>query len=363
MPAEGELPHLMARLPKWRHEQAMRFKYYLGQRNCTLSYLLLQKGLANLWGNSQSLHHTPQDSLTSTEAFAYGEHGKPYLPSHPHTHFNMSHCNNAIACVVDTTPVGIDVEDLGRYSESVARYSMNDAEMQQILAAPDSDLAFTRLWTRKEAVLKLRGIGLTDDLKNVLQPENLQGIRLETKDYPEFILSVAWQQVSHTHHTHHTETGSHHHSHSHHSHSQYKIHWSDIPMPHFRMPKMPHIHWHTIRHKVKKWRQNTIDIIYSIIVPPRLKLWSKSRKLSGAEYQDYRVERKYRNYHSKFIELIWMVYDANDKEICGTEMRCSPGSAFTVIRRIESGKLRDLISENRQNATGVDNIVELSFRE
>lgn len=207
MPAEAELPNLMAKLPEWRRQQALRFKHYLGQRNCTLSYLLLALSIS-LKGESDQPAGIrliePFELFEPLEPFAYSEHGKPYLPSHPNIHFNLSHCRNAVACIVDKVPVGIDVEDLGRYSESVARYAMNESEMHQIQSNTQSSLSllegegmrervFTSLWTQKEAVLKLHGTGITDNMKDVLLPENIKDIEITTEEHLKegFVLSFA----------------------------------------------------------------------------------------------------------------------------------------------------------------------------
>ena len=65
-------------------------------------------------------------------------------------------------------PVGIDVESIRSYEESLARYTMSDAELQQIVRSQRPDVEFIRLWTMKEAVLKLSGMGIHDDLHSVL---------------------------------------------------------------------------------------------------------------------------------------------------------------------------------------------------
>ena len=93
-------------------------------------------------------------------------------------------------CVLSNKPVGVDIESVHRYSESLARYTMNDEEMKQILQAENPAVQFTKLWTMKEAVLKLSGHGLTDNLKVVM--EDFTG-KLKTIDYSDknYVYSIA----------------------------------------------------------------------------------------------------------------------------------------------------------------------------
>ena len=149
-----------------RREQALRYRHELGQRLCVLAYLLLKRGLNEVFGISEN------------PLFEYGEHGKPQLAGHPEIYFNMSHCREAAVCAVSNRPVGIDVESVGRYKESLVRYTMNEAEVQQILQAERPDVAFIRLWTMKEARLKLTGEGISNDMKHALDDAAL--FRFET---------------------------------------------------------------------------------------------------------------------------------------------------------------------------------------
>ena len=68
---------------------------------------------------------------------------------------------------------------------------MNASELDSILSRPDPDLAFTELWTRKEAVCKLLGTGITDNLRDMLLPQNTAGMCIETEVYDGFVVSVA----------------------------------------------------------------------------------------------------------------------------------------------------------------------------
>ena len=151
-----DLPTALADISEQRRQQALRFKHERGQRTCVLAYLLLKEALRVEYG------------ITGNPTFEYGEHGKPRLVEHPDIHFSLSHCREAVACAVSRRPVGIDVESVRRYKEPLAAYAMNDGERADILAAERPDVAFARLWTMKEARLKLTGEGITTNLKAAL---------------------------------------------------------------------------------------------------------------------------------------------------------------------------------------------------
>ena len=65
-------------------------------------------------------------------------------------------------------PVGIDVESVRAFNQTLVNYTMNEEEIHQINEAERSDMEFIKLWTRKEAVLKLSGEGISRDMKQVL---------------------------------------------------------------------------------------------------------------------------------------------------------------------------------------------------
>ena len=116
--------------------------------------------------------------------FEYGEHGKPYIVGHPDIHFNISHCKEAVLCVTSPRPVGVDVESIRSFKDSLVEYTMNPQEIAQIEQATRPDVEFIRLWTMKEAVLKLTGEGISKDLKTVLTgKEQVQTIVNMEKNY------------------------------------------------------------------------------------------------------------------------------------------------------------------------------------
>lgn len=163
-------------LSEQRREQALKFKHEQGRKTCAAAYLLLCEGLRKEYG------------ITEKPVFEYGEHGKPSIIGHPDIHFNFSHCREAAVCVISDRPVGVDIESIREYKESLVRYTMNEDEIAQITQSSHPEEAFTRLWTMKEAVLKLSGEGLRNDMKSVLTGRE----RIETHINKEknFIYSV-----------------------------------------------------------------------------------------------------------------------------------------------------------------------------
>lgn len=93
-------------------------------------------------------------------AVARGAQGKPYLPGCPGAHFNLSHCAGAVACALDSAPVGVDVEPTRPFDPRVAARVFTPEETALVRAQPDPDGAFTRLWTLKESAAKRSGAGL-----------------------------------------------------------------------------------------------------------------------------------------------------------------------------------------------------------
>ncbi|MGN0204059.1 MAG: 4'-phosphopantetheinyl transferase family protein [Coprococcus sp.] len=114
----------------------------------------------------------------------FGEVGKPYLSNRPDIHFNLSHTAGLVACAVGSRPVGIDVEKIRPFPRSVLR-KLTEKERIYIQSAEQQDEAFMRVWTMKEACIKLTGEGLAAFERTECIPgQPLPGIR-----YRQFI----WQ--------------------------------------------------------------------------------------------------------------------------------------------------------------------------
>jgi 4'-phosphopantetheinyl transferase len=106
----------------------------------------------------------------SAIAFRVGPHGKPALTEDPpNLHFNLSHSGDlALIALSGEAPVGVDVEHTRRDPdlEALARRFFSPAEQQALAALPPGERVkgFYQCWTRKEAVIKATGEGLSRPL-------------------------------------------------------------------------------------------------------------------------------------------------------------------------------------------------------
>ncbi|HEX4187112.1 MAG TPA: 4'-phosphopantetheinyl transferase superfamily protein [Solirubrobacteraceae bacterium] len=114
-------------------------------------------------------------------SFVTGEHGKPSLFESPYEsrasrsivqpyaelHFNLSHSGGlALYALTNLGPVGIDVEVHRRAINplALARHVLDPSEIPRLegLDATARQREFLRVWTRREAALKCRGMGLSN---------------------------------------------------------------------------------------------------------------------------------------------------------------------------------------------------------
>jgi 4'-phosphopantetheinyl transferase len=164
-----------------RREYALRYRQEQDRRQCLAAYLLLQRALLLEYGIQQ------------VPPFIYGPNGKPAFDGYPDIHFNLSHCSEAVACVIAPHPVGVDVECIDKYDKELAQHTMNDEEYSEILSSPQPEITFTKFWTMKESLLKLTGEGISKDIRMLLS--DAERYRFHTVDLGRYICTVSENSV------------------------------------------------------------------------------------------------------------------------------------------------------------------------
>ena len=166
-----EVPRLLEQLPASERQRAEAFHFERDRVSYVVSHYALRQVLAGCLGLDGFGH-----------AFEVGPHGKPSLPrafAHSGVEFSLSHTHGlALIAVSRGGGVGVDVErvvdtvDVRGLAASV--FAEPESRHLAGLDAAAARLGFFRLWVRKEAYVKARGIGLADGLREpVLDPATL----------------------------------------------------------------------------------------------------------------------------------------------------------------------------------------------
>ena len=171
-----DLTAALAAVSPERRAYALRYRHERDQRLCVAAFLLLKRALSI------------EFDMNEVPPIIRETNGKPYLEGHPEIHFNLSHCNMAVACAVGTSPTGIDVESLDRYDPEVASATMSDEECARIVASQSPEVEFTRLWTMKESLYKLTGDDHGGDIAQML--DNASRYRFTTTVHSSYLCTV-----------------------------------------------------------------------------------------------------------------------------------------------------------------------------
>ena len=173
-PSDEYLEQILLMLPQWRRETAQRFMHNDDKLNCGLSYLLLQYALYKECG------------FFETEQFDFGELGKPYLSKHKDIFFSISHCRSAVCCCAGKTEMGVDIQDIRKYSFRTAKRVCTENELTHLDKAENSDRLFSEIWSVKESVGKMTGKGFGEgfpQIDSLLRIKNKSSSVYEAADY------------------------------------------------------------------------------------------------------------------------------------------------------------------------------------
>jgi 4'-phosphopantetheinyl transferase len=164
--AEESEPAQLPKLSISEQERATRLKSPLERRRYIASRAFTRRILGNISGTAPESLEFRRDTC-----------GKPMLnvpddaresPSWRLLDFNVSHSENVLGVVVGLAcDVGIDIEVVspGIDALSIAQANLEQADIDLIRATPVGErvLLFYYLWTRREALAKMQGHGVTSD--------------------------------------------------------------------------------------------------------------------------------------------------------------------------------------------------------
>jgi 4'-phosphopantetheinyl transferase len=149
-----EIRSLRARLCDAERQRAGRFRFERDRRRFIVARARLRELLAARLG-----------ARPERVELVYGKNGKPAL-AYSSWHFSVSHCGDLALFAFSTRgDIGIDIEEIRPLPEADAIaaqfFSPRERAAYSALAPRDRPLAFLECWTRKEALAKALGDGLS----------------------------------------------------------------------------------------------------------------------------------------------------------------------------------------------------------
>ena len=131
-----------------------------------------------------------QLGLSAKKDFSYNKMGKPYFKNQT-MHFSISHSQNILVVVFSNYSIGVDIQHYLNYDNAIAKNICNEKELKKIENSTKKEKEFTKLWTQKESVIKLKGLSMYVDTKNLLENSSY---KIFTKLKKDYAISVAIQE-------------------------------------------------------------------------------------------------------------------------------------------------------------------------
>lgn len=146
----------LSRLPQPHREQVLKYKFREDAQACLCGKLLLLRCLEGL-----GMRHLRLEDL------CYTSHQRPYFQDAA-IDFNISHSGRFVVCAAaGNMRLGIDIEQIKPVDIADFQDQFSNEEMAFIRRDPGSLVNFYTLWTKKEALIKADGKGLSIPLRQI----------------------------------------------------------------------------------------------------------------------------------------------------------------------------------------------------
>lgn len=157
-----------ALLDEERREKVRRCRRTEDRKRSLLAGCLIQTGVKEAVYGESGLR---TDAAPLSLVYRYGKNGKPYLQNFPGIFFSLSHSGSYVLCAMSDEDVGADIQEHRGGKERVAERFFSEKDKKMLDSSLNNGLAreemFYRIWTVKEAYVKLTGQGLCQGMDTV----------------------------------------------------------------------------------------------------------------------------------------------------------------------------------------------------
>lgn len=177
---------LFSLMPFYRKEKVSKYVKYEDRLLGVVSYALFRHSMYLMGISNEDL------------AIEMNPYGKPYIKGKP-VFFNISHTSNAVACAVNCSEVGVDVQRNIVTYERIMKRVCTPFEIEKIKMSSSPIHYFTKLWTLKESYVKCLGTGIWDNISHIdfstfdTEWGELHGYYFTCKSSKDYCISVCSQ--------------------------------------------------------------------------------------------------------------------------------------------------------------------------
>jgi len=165
-----EYDRFFALMEEKKRERISRFKNIDDKKRSVCAEMLVKRAISEKCGIKID------EIVIETE-----DGGKPFCRN-AKLQFSISHSGDYAVCAVSEYPIGIDIQKIVPYNPKTAKRVCTAAEFCEIEKSTVKDAEFIKIWTKKEAVMKMCGAGIAGaDIKNCLFGKDV--ITIQFSDY------------------------------------------------------------------------------------------------------------------------------------------------------------------------------------
>jgi 4'-phosphopantetheinyl transferase len=147
-----DMERVLKSMPIEIAKEIMRFRNHQDRRLKLFSKLIVKK------------HCELSNQRFSWSNWQTSDEGKPFYSGGGK--FNISHSGSFVTVAFSDKEIGIDIEKYAEFDVSAVADYLHLQEKKFIVDSNNSCDAFFTVWTRKEAYLKAKGIGIIEGLNN-----------------------------------------------------------------------------------------------------------------------------------------------------------------------------------------------------
>ena len=161
-----------------RKEKLDRIKNIIDKKLSIGAWLCLREALKSFPALSEDMEITTD------------KNGKPHFKNCEYLHFSLSHSGKMALCALSDKEIGADIQLMGDFNEKICKKYFSHSEAQYVFSAStkeEKEKRFFRIWSLKEAYVKMTGEGLFGFKKFSLLEDNKAFISLpENASFAEF---------------------------------------------------------------------------------------------------------------------------------------------------------------------------------